>query len=55
MFVADYCYVDDSGPYPMFRWKSIDSVLVDQELKDAYVHEFKKRLLVFQDMEDDLI
>lgn len=54
IFVADYFFVDSSSLLPVARWKSIDFLLVDQDLKSSFVDELKKHLLFSKD-EDELI
>ncbi|XP_057856996.2 uncharacterized protein LOC131066288 [Cryptomeria japonica] len=55
IFVADYFFVDSSGLLPVARWKSIDFLSMDQDIKSAFVNELKKRPLLFFEDEDELI
>ncbi|XP_059068971.1 uncharacterized protein LOC131859353 [Cryptomeria japonica] len=44
IFVADYICVDSSGLLPVAKWKSIDSLPVDQDIKSTFVEELNKRV-----------
>ncbi|XP_059066180.1 uncharacterized protein LOC131857532 [Cryptomeria japonica] len=55
IFVADYFFVDSSSLLPVARWKSIDSLPMDQDIKSAFVDELKKHPLLFSEKDDELI
>ncbi|XP_057814319.1 uncharacterized protein LOC131028107 [Cryptomeria japonica] len=53
--MADYFFVDSSGLVSVARWKSVESLPVDQDLKYAFVEELKKHPFLFFEAEDELI
>lgn len=53
--MADYFFVDSLGLLPMERWKSIDSLPLDQDIKFVFVDELKKCPLLFSEKDDKLI
>lgn len=55
IFVDDYFFVDSSGLLLVVRWKSIDSLLVDQDIKSAFVDELRKCPLIFSEKDDEII
>ncbi|XP_059064794.1 uncharacterized protein LOC131856862 [Cryptomeria japonica] len=47
--------LDSSGSLPVAKWKSIDSLPLDQDIKFAFVDELKKRPLLFWEKDDEII